>query len=81
MQVTLSEENILPPFFLSKLVNNNTNLNLNIASYFLNILAPPDVLTWFTTGAPITKTIKRLGLTKHHRKKVERTWHMVNWCK
>ena len=27
-------------------MNNNTTLNLNIAYYFLNILASPDVLTW-----------------------------------
>ena len=41
----------------------------------------PDVLTWFTTGGPINKTIKHLGLTRHHKKKVEITWHMVNKCK
>ena len=62
-------------------MNKNTILNLNIASYFLNILAFPDVSTWSTTGGPINKTIKRLGLTRHHRKTVERTWHMVNKCK
>ena len=69
------------PQHLSKLVNKNTLLNLNIASYFLNILASPDVSTWPTTGVPINKTIKNLGLTIHHRKKVERMWHMVNKCK
>ena len=62
-------------------MNKNTLLNLNIASYFPNILASPDVSTWFTTGGPITKIIKHLGLKKHHRKTVERTWHMVNRCK
>ena len=65
----------------SKLVNINTLLNLNIASYFLNILAYPDVLTWLPTGGPINKTIKHPGLTKYHRKTVERTWQMVNKCK
>ena len=69
------------PQHFSKLVNRNTVLNLNIASYFLNVLASPDVLTWSNTGGPINKTIKHLGLTRHHRKTVERTWHMVNKCK
>ena len=54
MQAKLSEQNRPPPKELSKLVNNNTTLNLNIASYFLNILDSPDVSTWFTTGGPIT---------------------------
>ena len=27
------------------------------------------------------KTTKCPGLTRHHQKKVERTWHMVNECK
>ena len=27
------------------------------------------------------KTIKHIGLTRHHRKTVERTWHMVDKCK
>ena len=62
-------------------MNKNTILNLNIASYFLNILASPDVSTWSTTGGPINKTIKYPGLTRHHQKTVERTWHMVNKCK
>ena len=66
---------------LSKLENNNTNLNLDITSYFLNILASPGVLKRFTTGGPKKKTIKHIGLTKHHRNTVERTGHMVNWCK
>ena len=61
-------------------MNNNTILNLNIASYFLNVLASPDESTWSTTGGPINKTIKHLGLTRHYRKKVERTRHMVNKC-
>ena len=81
IQVTLSEEKIPSPQHLSKLVNKKTILNLNIASYFLNILASPDELTWSTTGGPINKTIKHLGLTRHRLHKVERTWHMVNKCK
>ena len=62
-------------------MSKNTILNLNIASYFLNILASPDVLTWSTTGGPINKTIRHLGLTRHQEKTVERTWHIVNNCK
>ena len=81
IQVPLSEEKILSPQNLSKLVNKNTFLNLNITSYFIKILASPDVSTWYTTGGTINKTIKHLGLTRHHRKTVERTWHMVNKCK
>ena len=53
IQVTLSEGNRPPPNFFSKLVNKNTLLNLNIASYFLNILASLDVYMWFATGGPI----------------------------
>ena len=77
----LSEEKRPSPQHLSKLVNKNTFLNLNIASYFLNILASPDISTWSTTGGPINKTIKHLGLTTHHRNTVERTWHMVDKCR
>ena len=62
-------------------MNENTIINLNIASYFLNILASPDESIWSTTGGPINKTIKYLVLTGHHQHKVERTWHMVNKCK
>ena len=62
-------------------MNNNTLLNLDIASYFLNILASSDISTWFTTGGTINKTIKHLGLTKNHQKTVEIMWHMVNICK
>ena len=64
--------------YLSKLVNKNTLLNLKITSDFLNILASPYVLTWYTIGGTINKTIKHLGLTRYHRKTVEITWHMVN---
>ena len=66
---------------MSKLVNKKTVLNLNIASYFPNILASPDVLTWSTTGGNINRTIKMLSLTRHHRKTVEGTWNIVNKCK
>ena len=62
-------------------MNKDTILNLNIASYFLNILASPDVSTWSTTCGPINKTIKHLGLTRNHQKILERTWNMVNKCK
>ena len=64
IQVKLSEENIPPPKHFSKLVNKNTWLNLYIAPYFLNILASSHVSKWFTTGGPITKTIKNLSLTE-----------------
>ena len=75
------EEKIPTPQHLSKLVNNNKTLNLNIASYFLNVLASPDESTWPTKGGPINKTIEHIGLTRHHKKTVEITWHMVNKCK
>ena len=56
IQFSLSAQNLPPSKYLSKLVNNNTilNLNMNITYYFLNILASPDVSTWYTTGGPIT---------------------------
>ena len=79
-QVPLSEEKRPSPQNLSKLVNKNTLLDLNIASYFLNILASPYVSTWSNKCGPINKTIKHIGLTRHHQKTVERTWHMVNKC-
>ena len=81
IQVTLSEEKIPSPKHLSKIVNKSTLLNLNIASYFLNILDSPDVSIWFTTGGPINKTIKHLGLTINQQNTVERMWYMVNRCK
>ena len=62
-------------------MNNNKILNLNIASYYLNVLASPDESTWSTIGGTINKTIKQLGLTRQHRHKLERTWHIVNKCK
>ena len=69
------------PQHLSKLVIKNTIINLNIASYFLNILASTYVSTQSTTGGPINKTIKNIGLTRHHWQKVERTWNIFNKCK
>ena len=75
------EEKSPTPQHLSKLVNNNKILNLNIASYDLNVLASLYESTWSTTGGPINKTIEHLGRTRHHQHKVERTWHMVNKCK
>ena len=80
-KLPLLEEKIPTPQHLSKLVNKNKILNLNIASYYLNVLVSPDASTWSTTGGPINKTIKLLGLSRNHRKTVERTWHMVNKCK
>ena len=80
-KLPLLEEKIPTPQHLYKLVNNNTILNLNIASYILNILASPNESTWSTTGGPINKTIEHLGLTRHHLNTVERTWHIVNKCK
>ena len=77
----MSEGKRPSPQHLSKLVNKNTIINLKIASYFLNILSSPDVSTCSTTGGPINKTIKHLGLTRHHQKTAEGTWHMVNKCK
>ena len=70
-----------PQKHLSKLVDNNKTINLNIAFYFLNILASSDVLPWYTTRGTITKTIKNIGQTKNVWIAVERTWLMVNICK
>ena len=55
IQVPLSEEKRPSPQHLSKLVNKNTLLNLNITSYFPNILASPDVSTWSTICGFIKK--------------------------
>ena len=65
----LDELNILADVMDNHLglpVNNNTTLDLNIVSYFINILASPDELTWNTIDGPITKAKNYLGLTKHH---------------
>ena len=63
------KKNTLLPKHLSRLVNNNKTLNLNVASYSLNILAYPDISTWFATGVPIYKK-KHIGLTKNHQKTI-----------
>ena len=62
-------------------MNKNTILNLNIASYFLNISASPDESTWSTKGGPINKTIEHLRLSRHHQKTIKRIWRMVSKCK
>ena len=62
-------------------MNNNKIINLNIASYFLNVLASPYKSTWSTKYGPINKTIEHLRLSRHHQKTIKRTWHMVNKCK
>ena len=58
-------------------MNNNTTLKLNIASYFINILASPDESTWNTICRSIKKETNHLGLNKHHRRTVGIKWHMV----
>ena len=69
-KLPLLEEKSPTPQHLSKLVNNNKTLNLNIASYFLNVLASPDESTWSTKGGPINITIEHLGLSRHHQKTI-----------
>ena len=59
-------------------MNNNITLNLNIASYYLNHLASPDISTWHTGGGPITQTTKNLGLHNDNKRDVERTRKMAN---
>ena len=81
IEISLIDQKQPPPKHMFKLMNNNTTLNLNIASYFINILDSSNVLTWYTTGGPITKTINHIGITKNHLRTVERTSHMVNMCK
>ena len=75
-EVSSSEQNLPPQKHFSKLVNNNTTLNLNTTSYFLIILYSTYVSTCYTTGEHIC-----FGPTKHHQRIVERTWLMVNICK
>ena len=58
IQVSFSEQNRPPQNVLSKLVNNKTTINLNTASYILDILDSPHVSEWYTTGGPITKKLK-----------------------
>ena len=75
------EEKSPSPQHLSKLVNNNKTLNLNIATYFLNVLASPDESTWSTKGGPIDKTIEHLRLSRHHQKTIQIIWRTVSKCK
>ena len=56
-KLPLLEEKSPSPQHFSKLVNKNTILKMNMASYFLDLLASPDESTWSTTGGPINKTI------------------------
>ena len=49
-------------------------LNINIASFFLNTLESPNEKTWHDRGGPITKTIHHFSLNKNHRRSVEKTW-------
>ena len=80
-KLPLLEEKIPTPQHLSKLVNNNKTLNLNIDAYFLNVLGSPDESTWSTKGGPINKTIEHLRLSRHHQKTIKRIWRMVSKCK
>ena len=80
-KLPLLEEKIPTPQHLSELVNNNKNLNLNIAAYFLNVLGSPDESTWSTIGGPINKTIEHLRPSRHHQKTIKRIWRMVSKCK
>ena len=56
-KLPLLEEKSPAPQHFYKIVNNNKTINLNIASYFLNVLASPDESTWSTKGGTINKTI------------------------
>ena len=48
-------------------------LNINIASFFLETLASPNEKSWHDTGGPITKTINHFSLNPNHRRSVEKT--------
>ena len=61
-------------------MNNNTALDLNISSYYIDQLSSPDISTWHNAGRLVTHIIKHLGRNKHHRKTVGTTWKMVNEC-
>ena len=76
--VSLIYQKQLQPKHMFKLVNIKKTLNLNIVSYFINILASPDGSTRNTIGGPITKTTNSIGLTKNHLRTVEIPWHMVH---
>ena len=56
-KLPLLEEKSPTPQHLSKLVNNNKILNLNIAAYSLNVLGSPNESTWSTKGGPTNKPV------------------------
>ena len=80
-KLPLLEEKSPTPQHLSKLVNNNKTLNLNIAANFLNVLCSPNKSTWSTKGGPINKTVEHLRVSRHHQKTIKRIWRMVSKCK
>ena len=80
IKVPLSEEKRPSPQHLSKLVNKNILLNLNIA-YFFKYISLTICIDMVHHRWTYKKIIKHLGLTRRHQKTVEITWHMVNKCK
>ena len=58
----------------------NKSLNLNIASYFINTLAPPNFNTWRHRGGPSIQTIDHFCLNPNHQRYVENTWKTVISC-
>ena len=50
------------------------SLNINIASYFIETLAPPHPNAWHHRGGPLTQTIDHFSLNHNHRRSVELTW-------
>ena len=70
-----------PPLLLYKHTNEKIPPIKNIASYYLNHLATPEISIWHTKGGSITQTIKHIGLHKHHISTVKIMWIMVNECK
>ena len=58
IEVSLSERNRPTLKHLSKLVNNNTTLNMHIACYFINILGSLNESIWNTTGGSMKNDSK-----------------------
>ena len=56
------------------------SLNINIASYFIETLAPPHKNTWHHRGGPITQTIDNFSLNPNHWWYVEYTWKTLISC-
>ena len=54
-------------------LENKQKLNINIASFFLETLVPPNEKTWHDTGSPIKKTINHFSINLNHRRSVEKT--------